>query len=349
MARDDLSRAYHDLVEIGLALTRETESPILLDRILTEARRFTHAEAGTLYLLDGQTLHFAAVQNDVLAQRLGVEEMRHALQAEPLRLDEPSLAGHVAMTGDILNLHDPHMIPADRPYAFDEQVDARLDYRTRSVLVVPIQDPSGKILGVLQLINALDRDRRVVPFDSRFEPLVRSLALQAGVAIRNTQLETLALKDSLTDVFNRRYFLARLHEESQRFARSDEPVALILLNLDRFRLVNERSGQAGGDEILREVARLLLRHSRNFTVISRLGGDEFAALLVDTDKAGAVAYADRIRAVVEGHAFEGTRLTISLGVAVLPDDAASGDDLLRAAADALHEAKRLGRNRVATL
>ncbi|HEV8308400.1 MAG TPA: sensor domain-containing diguanylate cyclase, partial [Methylomirabilota bacterium] len=304
MAGDELSRAYQDLVEIALALTRETELPILLDRILTEARRFTGAEAGTLYLLEGDRLQFSVVQNDALTRRLGADEMRRCLQVEPLRLDEPSLAGHVALTGDILNLHDPQMIPPDRPYGFNGKVDARCRYRTLSVLVLPLQDPSGKILGVLQLINALDRDGRVVPFDTRYEPLVRALALQAGVAIRNTRLEALALKDALTDVYNRRYFLARLHEECRRFPRSSEPVALVLLNLDGFRAVNEHAGQGGGDVVLRDAARLLLRHSRNFTVVSRFGGDEFAILLVDTSKAGAVTYAERIRSVFEQHPFE---------------------------------------------
>jgi diguanylate cyclase (GGDEF)-like protein len=342
----DFSRAYQDLVEIGLALVRETELPLLLERILTEARRFTQAEAGTLYLLEGDTLHFAVVQNDELARRIGVDEMRRCLQAEPLRLGEPSLAGHVAMTGDVLNLHDPHMIPPDRPYRFNQDVDERCQYRTRSLLVVPLQDPSGRILGVLQVINALDREHRVIPFDSRYEPLIRSLALQAGVAIRNTRLETLAFKDGLTDVFNRRYLLARLHEESLRVPRAGQPLALVLFNVDRLRSINERLGQAAGDGVLRELAALLLRHSRSFTVVSRFAGDEFAVLLVATDRAGALSYAERMRDAVERYRFDSGRVTVSVGVAVLAEPGPTADELLRAADEALFEAKRLGRNRV---
>jgi diguanylate cyclase (GGDEF)-like protein len=346
MAREDLGHDYQELVEIGLALVRETDLPSLLERIVTAARRVTRAEAGTLYLLEGDRLHFSAVQNDVLARRLGIEETRRRLQAEPLRLDEPSLAGHVAQTGDILNLHDPHMIPADRPYGFNREVEERCQYRTRSLLVVPLHDPSGKILGVLQLINALDRGGRVVPFDSRHEPIIRTLALQAAVAIRNTRLEALALKDSLTEAYNRRYFLARLQEECGRHPRTSEPLALVLLNLDRFHGVNERAGQPGGDAALREVARLLLRHSRAFTVVSRFGGDEFAVLLVGTPKAGALTYAERIRTVIERHPFDEGRITASLGVAAVPDDAASAEELLRVADEALAGAKQGGRNRV---
>ena len=105
--------------------------------------------------------------------------------------------------------------------------------------------------------------------------------------------------------------------------------------------------QVMGDEALRDVARLLLKHSRSFSVVTRYGGDEFAIILVNTSKAGALTYGERIRAVVEQHAFGHGRVTVSLGVACLPDDGTSADDLIAAADRALYDAKRLGRNRVA--
>jgi len=141
----------------------------------------------------------------------------------------------------------------------------------------------------------------------------------------------------------------RIEEESRRHLRFAEPVSLVLLDLDRFKDVNDRFGHRAGDEALREVARLLQKHSRNFTVVTRYGGDEFAVLLVNTAKAGAVAYAERIREVIEQHEFAHGIVTVSLGVASLPEDAASGDDLVVAADKAMYEAKRLGRNRVAVV
>src|SRR5881628_2306007 len=340
-----MTQAFRELVQIGITLTSEQDLTTLLERILTEARRFTHAEAGTLFLREGDMLGFSVVQNDKLARELGQDEMRRRLQAEPLSLRELSLAGHVALTGDILNLHDTYMIPPDRPYSFDPRVDARLNYRTQSILVVPLQDPANNILGVLELINALDRGR-VVPFDSQYEGLVRSLASQAAVALRNARLEDLSFKDALTDVYNRRYFTIRMEEEFKRHLRFAEPVSLVLLDLDRFKDVNDRFGHRAGDEALREVAQVLLKHSRNFTVVTRYGGDEFAVLLVNTGKDGAVAYGERIREIIAEHAFAHGTVTVSLGVASLPEDAASGDDLVVAADKAMYEAKRLGRNRV---
>src|SRR5574341_699113 len=96
----DLTEAFRDLVQIGIALTGERDLATLLERILTEARRFTRAEAGTLFLRENDELRFAVVQNDRLARRLGEPEMRRRLQSEPLKLSELSLAGYVAIMGE---------------------------------------------------------------------------------------------------------------------------------------------------------------------------------------------------------------------------------------------------------
>jgi diguanylate cyclase (GGDEF)-like protein len=342
----NLTQAFRDLVQIGITLTSEQDLATLLERILSEARRFTRAEAGTLFLREGDTLRFAVVQNDKLTKELGEEEMRKRLQAEPLSLRELSLAGHVALTGDILNLHDSYMIPPDRPYAHDSRVDARLNYRTQSILVVPLQDPAHNLLGVLELINALDRGR-VVPFDSQYESLVRSLASQAAVALRNARLEDLSFKDALTDVYNRRYFSVRMEEEFKRHCRFGEPLSLALMDLDHFKDVNDRFGHRAGDDVLRDVAQLLVKHSRSFSIVTRYGGDEFAIILVNTLKSGGLTYAERIRNVIEQHRFAHSPVTASLGVASLPEDATTVDDLILAADRALYDAKRLGRNRAA--
>ncbi len=345
----NLTEAFRDLVQIGIALTSERDLATLFERILTEARRFTHAEAGTLFLRENDELRFEVVQNDRLARRFGEAETKARLQAEPLKLSDMSLAGYVAIMGEVINIPDTYTIAPDRPYNFNPLFDARFNYKTRSALVVPLQDPSGSIFGVLELINALDDTGCVVPFDMEYEGLIRSLAAQAAVAIRNARLEDLSFKDALTDVYNRRYFMVRIEEESRRHGRFAEPVSLVLLDLDRFKDVNDRFGHRAGDDALKEVARLLQKHSRNFTIVTRYGGDEFAVLLVNTPKSGAITYAERIREMIEHHEFAHGRVTVSLGVATLPEDVATGDDLVVAADRAMYEAKRLGRNRVAVL
>jgi len=187
----DRSRLLKELIEIGIGLTSERDLASLPIRILTEARRFTHAEAGTIYLREGDHLRFAAVQNDVLARNLGEREMRELFSAD-LPLSKPSLAGYVALSRDILRLPDAYDIPTDRPYALNGAVDAQTGYRTRSVLVVPLVEPTGNVIGVFQLINALDADHHIIPFDQDYEELIRALASLATVAVRNAQLEELA-------------------------------------------------------------------------------------------------------------------------------------------------------------
>lgn len=338
-----------ELIQIGIALTSERDLTVLLELILSEARRFSRAEAGTLFLREGGQLQLAIVQNDALARRIGEPEMKRRLQNQRLPLNERSLAGYVALTGEVLNIADAYDLPLGRPYILNRDIDAENNYRTRSVLVVPLHEPSGNLMGVLELINALDELGGVVPFDPDYEDLLRSLASQAAVAIRNSQLEELSFKDSLTGVYNRRYFALRIDEEAKRHARFEQPVSVVLVDVDHFKTINDRGGHRAGDEALKELTRLLLEHSRSFTVVTRLGGDEFAVLLVDTPKAGAIAYAERMRAVVERHPFAQGPLTITASVASLPDDVTDADGLVLAADRALYEAKNRGRNTVGVL
>ena len=340
----DLTTLLRQLVQIGIALSSESDLSVLLERIMAEARRFTRAEAGTLFLREGSTLRFTVVANDALARRVGEREMRRLLQGQPVELSVPSIAGYVAKTGNLVNLPDAYALPSDAPYTFDRQWDDRTGYRTRAVLVVPLQEPSGAILGVLELINALNGKQEVISFDPDYEDLVRALASQAAVAIRNRQLEELSFKDALTGLYNRRYLSLRLDEEARRHARFARPVSVVLIDLDNFKTINDTDGHRGGDTVLQEVARVLIAHSRSYTIVCRYGGDEFAAILLDTPKGGAVAYAERLRNVIERH-FTGS-LTASLGVACLPDDVKTMEELISAADRALYDAKRAGRNRV---
>jgi len=166
----------------------------------------------------------------------------------------------------------------------------------------------------------------------------------------NTRLKETSFKDEVTGLYNRRFFSIRLEEEMQRHRRFNHPVSVVLLDLDGFKAVNDELGHAVGDETLRDVAQILVKHSRGINVVSRYGGDEFVVLLVETSKAGARLYADRIRQVVSTFPFShGKRITGSFGIASLPDDEVStSEDLVRAADEALYAAKRGGKNQVAT-
>src|SRR5205823_5065631 len=166
----------------------------------------------------------------------------------------------------------------------------------------------------------------------------------------NARLKETSFKDEVTGLYNRRFFSIRLEEEVSRYRRFNHPVSVVLLDLDGFKAVNDELGHVVGDETLRGVAELLLKHSRGINVVCRYGGDEFAILLVETPKTGAQIYADRIRHVLASHEFpHGRRVSASFGIACLPEDvAAAAEDLIRAADEALYAAKRGGKNRVST-
>jgi len=166
------------------------------------------------------------------------------------------------------------------------------------------------------------------------------------VAIRNATLEDLSFKDPLTGAYNRRYFTLRIEEEAKRHARFGDPVSLVLIDVDHFKPVNDHHGHGTGDTVLRELTHVLMENSRDFSIVTRYGGDEFAVLLINTPKAGALRYAERILGVVARHRFVHGHLTVSMGVATLPDDVRAADELVPAADRALYAAKQAGRNNI---
>ena len=170
----------------------------------------------------------------------------------------------------------------------------------------------------------------------------------------NARLERLAHTDPLTQLLNRRALTDRLQQEMERAMRYDATLALLMVDLDHFKAVNDTHGHLVGDDVLRDVARLLRETIRTTDIAARYGGEEFLVLLPETDDGGAEAFAERIRVAVEAHPFEGgsgavLRLTASLGVAVFPAPrVVTAEDLLVRADAALYRAKADGRNRVCT-
>ena len=174
-----------EVARLGTTLAGETDFAKCLDHLLTAARRVTGAEAGTVYVRRGDMLEFAAVQNEVLERRIGAEEMRKRLAARPLSLSDPSIASYVVLTRATVNLGDSYEIPMDRPYTLFREVDRKADYRTRSMLATPLRDAHGRVFGVLQLINAVDAEGKVVAFSSDHQALVQTLAaLAAQIQVR---------------------------------------------------------------------------------------------------------------------------------------------------------------------
>jgi diguanylate cyclase (GGDEF)-like protein len=165
------------------------------------------------------------------------------------------------------------------------------------------------------------------------------------------EIYRLTIIDALTEIYNHRYMLEFLDRELARSARHHRPLALILIDIDRFKAVNDLLGHLGGDFTLRELAACVKSFVRKEELFARYGGEEFAVILPETNREGALSVSERIRARVEKHPFqyEGKpyQMTLSLGVAVTTgEEPLTPTELIRLADDNLYQAKREGRNRV---
>ncbi len=190
------SREIGELTRIGVALGTERDLRSLLDLILTQARRITSSDAGSLYLVEtsdeGQKrLRFRLAHTYSKPEAPFVEFT--------ILVDRTSLAGYAAVTGDPLVIDDAYFLPPDVEYSINRSFDERYGYRTKSMLVIPMKDHREEVIGVLQLINRkrqfevvlaspADVEQQVVPYSKRTVELVTALAGQAAVAIENSQL-----------------------------------------------------------------------------------------------------------------------------------------------------------------
>ncbi len=247
------------------------------------------------------------------------------------------------------------VMPGCDGVAFLRLKNARTDLAAAPVLMVTSADDTDRKVELLERGAA---DYVTKPFHARellarVRTLCRQRLLQEELEIANSKLFELSCTDGLTGVFNRRHFDSSLEAEVSRNARYGTPVSLILVDVDHFKLVNDRHGHTVGDEVLREIAAVLKNVVRKADIVARYGGEELAVILTNTREAGAMILAERLRAAVERIAHkarEGTfTTTASFGVSALDEKAANMTtaELLIRADEALYSSKRGGRNRVA--
>ncbi len=225
----------------------------------------------------------------------------------------------------------------------------------------------GESIGAVLALPLSGRDRRVgalVAFDRapasqkpklapRLLQSVNLLLEPAAMALDSALLlkraEELSVTDDLTQLYNSRYLNLVLRRETKRASRSGRPLSLLFIDLDGFKGVNDSHGHLSGSRALVEAAGLIRGSARETDVVSRFGGDEFAIVLPDTGGEGAYAVGERVRDRVAAHSFladDGLNihLTASVGVATLPDVAASADELVAAADKAMYAVKDSGKN-----
>ena len=180
----DQGQMLQSLLHTSIDLTSTRDRQELLERILSEARRLSGAEAGSLYVRLDDRLEFALAQNDAI----DVSEIARTYLGRRLRIDTRSLAGFVAHTGRSLNIPDSHHLAPGTPFRINRDFDAASGYTTGSILALPLTCPDGEVVGVLELINRLDADGNRVPFPDKNAPVLMSLAALAAVNVHNALL-----------------------------------------------------------------------------------------------------------------------------------------------------------------
>jgi diguanylate cyclase (GGDEF)-like protein len=218
-----------------------------------------------------------------------------------------------------------------------------------AMLLIPLS-VEDKLLGAVALVW-LERMRAC---DAAQVELLQDVAQQVALGMENARLfsalSQMASTDELTRLANRRRFTESLRMEMARMRRSEAPLSLIMADADHLKAINDAHGHPAGDAAIRHVADAIRRGGRETDMAARLGGEEFALLLPGTDAVGAVKAAERIRKALASSSIPNVgTVTVSMGVATAPEDAAAEEDLVRVADARLYAAKARGRNQVCSM
>ena len=236
--------------------------------------------------------------------------------------------------------------------AMDVAQDQRFNGGSNAAAIAFPLDCRGRTIGAL-----VGMDRTPAARPPRLAPatqaallgVLESGALALDNALRVERAEALSVTDDLTQLYNSRYLSLVLRRETKRASRSGRPLSLLFVDLDGFKGINDTHGHLFGSRALVEAAAVIRASARETDVVARFGGDEFALVLPDTGSDGAVSVGERVRDRVNAHPFlhgDGLdiHLTVSVGVATLPDVAASAEALIQAADEAMYYVKEHGKN-----
>ena len=174
-------------MKLGIELSDIKDVDVLLERILHEARKLVNADAGSIYIKEGDKLKFSYTQNETQQKRLPPgKKLIYSIFSIPI--NNQTISGYVANSGEYLNIHDAYKLRAGLPYSFNRRYDDLSGYRTQSMLTFPLKTNRGETIGVLQLINGKDVRGKVVPFWKKHVPLIKHFANMAAVTIERAQM-----------------------------------------------------------------------------------------------------------------------------------------------------------------
>ena len=210
----------------------------------------------------------------------------------------------------------------------------------RSIACIPMV-VYNDVIGVINVTNKKNGKK----FTNQDIKMLNAVADQAAAAVNKAQLWDLAVTDSLTGLYVRRYFLVKLNEEIHRADRSNRIISVIMADLDNFKDINDIYGHDAGDRALEAISHFLKKSIRDVDAIARYGGEEFVMLIPDADKGAAFRLAERLRKKLAKVKLENMPpITVSIGIATFPSDGRDVEDLIKKADAAMYAAKQAGRN-----
>ncbi|HET6514754.1 MAG TPA: diguanylate cyclase [Thermodesulfovibrionales bacterium] len=334
----EYERCIRDLAALNFSASKLSPAlkskEVLYESIVEISSRLVNVEKASLMLpeKDRQELFIKAVKgiNKWLARNIRV------------RVGE-GIAGRVYHEGKPLLVSDIEK---------NLSTKKRARYRTGSFISIPLKI-GDETIGVL---NVADKVSGEIFTETDVE-FLRYFASYASVVLRgahyyqvSNHMRTLSITDSLTGLFNRRYFDDRLFEELQRSVRYNTPFSLAILDIDNFKEFNDTEGHVAGDEALKTVANITRESLRSIDILSRFGGEEFSVIMPQTDKDEAFLVAERVRKNVRDllpaswRRFPYERMTVSIGIATFPDDGKDAKTMVRNADKALYRAKLSGKD-----
>jgi len=333
--KEDLDSTLQNLsllYGIGKAMNYISDLKKLLQYILKQAIDIAAAEKGSLMLYDMES---NLLNIRVLAGLPDVEYQDKVNNNEiKCRSFKPGegIAGRVFLTGQ------PMIVNNTREDSLFIESETSYVRSIACISMVVYND----VIGVINVTNKKNGKE----FTEQDIRTLKAVADQAAVAVNKAQLWDMAVTDSLTGLYVRRYFMVKLQEEVHRAERYDKILSIIMADLDRFKDINDTFGHDAGDRALEAISQLLKKNIRDVDTISRYGGEEFVMLIPDADKDAAFNLAERLREELARIDLSPLPpITVSLGISTYPQDGTEIEVLIKKADAAMYAAKKAGRNR----
>ncbi|OHD16241.1 MAG: hypothetical protein A2Y34_05115 [Spirochaetes bacterium GWC1_27_15] len=331
--KNAIIKKLQEVLQINRRIKNYFTNKDFLKYLLKKINSIMECERSSILFVDDQ-------RNELFFKISSNEKEFNELTKYKIKKGE-GIAGIVWETEEILVVDD---VRKDGRYK--TLIDEKLNFKTKSIIAMPLK-LNGKIIGVIEVLNK--KNNKIFNKCDIF--LFKNLAVQATIIIQYSFLYEISIIDGKTGLYAHRFLESRLFEEFKRATRYKRELSLIMFDIDFFKNLNDNYGHQFGDSVLQKIAEIIKQNCRNSDIPSRFGGEEFCVILPETNKDGAIIFAERVRKKIEitdfGYNNKIVKVTTSGGISSLEGDfVESSNDLIKYADEALYTAKNNGRNKI---